>query len=168
MERLGKGMLVGGWVLLLGLLTLLFQSVLERQHNPNDAPVGSLSDRGAREVVLVRNRVGHYLVTGAINGHPATFMVDTGATDVAVPKGLAERIGLQPGVAYTSRTANGPVTVRKTWIERLKIGNIELLDVQASILPSMSGDEVLLGMSALKSLELIQRGRQLTLRQYPR
>jgi aspartyl protease family protein len=59
------------------------------------------------------------------------------------------------------------VTVYGTEVSRLRIGNIELQDVRASITPSMAGDTILLGMSALQQVEFSQRGSTLTLRQYP-
>jgi len=159
-------MIIAAWLLLLGLLTLFFQSYLEKQSNPNKNPDGSVSDQGVREVVLERNRAGHYVADGAINGERVTFLLDTGATDVAVPGSIAERLGLKPGVSTISRTANGSVTSWSTRIDEIRLGPIQLRAVKASILPSMKGGDVLLGMSFLKQIELVQRGRNLTLRQY--
>ncbi len=164
--RLGRWMMVAAWVLLLGILTLFFSEYLERQYNPNRQPVGSLGPDGVRQVVLVRNRAGHYVADGAINGRRVTFLVDTGATDVAVPLGLAQRLGLPRGPAVTSRTANGTVRTWRTRLDEVRLGPIRMRDVRASILPGMKGNEVLLGMSFLKHLELVQRGGELTLRQY--
>ncbi|MES9955919.1 MAG: TIGR02281 family clan AA aspartic protease [Sedimenticola sp.] len=166
-RRLGKGMIVGGWILLIGLLTLLFQDQLEQISNPNRDPRGSISAEGVREVVLDRNRAGHYVASGRINGTPVVFLLDTGATDVAIPQVLAERIGLKRGHAFTSRTANGNVMAWRTVLDRVTLGSISAEGVRASILPTLLGDdEVLLGMSFLKKLELIQRDGSLTLRQY--
>ena len=63
-------------------------------------------------------------------------------------------------------TPNGMVKVYRTRLQTLDLGVIHLKDVRASINPGMSGDEVLLGMSALKHVEFTQRGTRLTLRQY--
>ncbi|MCG8429401.1 MAG: TIGR02281 family clan AA aspartic protease [Chromatiales bacterium] len=165
-RRLGRWMILVGWLLLLGLLTMLFQSLLDKQYNPNTTPVVLSSDEGSREIVLKRNRSGHYVATGEINGHEVVFLLDTGATSVAVPERLADKIGLQRGMPGVSRTANGNVKVWSTRIDSVSLGGIEQRNISASILPSMAGDEVLLGMSFLKHLELVQRGDQLTLRQY--
>jgi aspartyl protease family protein len=94
-----------------------------------------------------------------------TFLLDTGATDVAVPQRLAARLGLEKGHASRSRTANGVVTTWRTVLDEVGIGPVRLQDIRASILPSMAGSEVLLGMSFLKRLELVQKGESLTLRQ---
>ena len=165
-RRMGKLMMLGAWVVLLGLLYFLFQSVIEGQHNPNQSPTSSLGDNGVRQVMLKRNRAGHYVANGAINGFPVTFLLDTGATDIAVPEQLAKKIGLKPGMPFASRTANGIVTSWQTRINEVRLGNISLKDVSASILPTMPEGQVLLGMSFLKKLELVQRGNELTLRQY--
>jgi aspartyl protease family protein len=100
-------MTIAAWALALGLLTWLFAGFLERRDNPNLDAVGSLTQEGARELVLRRNPSGHYIAKGRINGHPVSFLVDTGATDVAVPEGLARRIGLELGRPGISRTEIG-------------------------------------------------------------
>ena len=65
------------------------------------------------------------------------------------------------------RDRNGIIQVYSTILDELKIGNILLHDVEASITPSMGGETILLGMSALKQVEFMQRGSNLTLRQLP-
>jgi len=65
-------------------------------------------------------------------------------------------------------TAAGVVPVFSTTINRLTLGQIELSGVSASITPSMRGETILLGMSALKQIEFTQRGNTLTLRQFKR
>jgi aspartyl protease family protein len=157
-------MIFAAWVLGLALLTVLFSDVLDRQQNPNRSVQAVVGAGGVREVVLKRNRSGHYVAPGAINGHPVTFLIDTGATDVAIPAGVAERIGLQPGLPSVSRTAAGDVPTWSTVLRSVELGGIKLHTLRATILPDMTGDQVLLGMSYLKRLELEQRGDSLTLR----
>jgi aspartyl protease family protein len=94
-----------------------------------------------------------------------TFLLDTGATQVAVPVELAQRIGLKPGASVVINTANGRANAHRTQLQRLQLGDIVLTDVPALIAPGMDGDEVLLGMSALKQLEFTQRDGNLLLRQ---
>lgn len=162
--RTGKFMIVGAWALILGLLTLFFSHWQERDRNPN-RELQARVDGASREVVLQRNRFGHYVATGSINGTPATFLLDTGATQISIPGGLAQDLNLKPGPAYDVSTANGTITVRGTRIATLALGPITLHDVRANINPYMDGDEVLLGMSALANLDFSQRGDRLTLRQ---
>jgi len=161
----GRGMIFTAWLLLLGMLAFGFESILDWQMNPNTHPEGSVDAQGMREVTLRRNRAGHYVANGRINGQSVTFLLDTGATDVAVPRQLAARLGLKKGYASRSRTANGVVTTWRTMLDEVGIGPIRLEGIRASILPSMPGNEVLLGMSFLKRLELAQKGDSLTLRQ---
>lgn len=162
---IGKWMMVFAWVLLLGVLSFLFSGILEHQYNPNQTPLSGRDSAGNAEVVLTRNRAGHYVASGLINGHPVRFLLDTGATDVAISAQLAERLQLPRGAQTLSRTANGNVITWSTRLSEVALGEITLRDVRASVLPMMGDDEVLLGMSFLKRLELIQRGNRLTLRQ---
>jgi len=167
-RRLGKGMLVAAWILALGLLTLFFNGVLERQYNPNQQLNSIATLDEPDEVVLVRNKYGHYVATGEIHGEAVVFLLDTGATDVAIPDTLARRLNLKRGAQFIAHTANGQVKSWRTRLDRVNLGGIELTNVRASILPSMEGDEVLLGMSFLKQLELVQRGETLTIRRVGR
>lgn len=165
-RRFGRGMIVVAWLLVLALLTFTFHSYLERRENPNRNPETRAGEMGAREVVLKRNPSGHYVAGGKINGTRVTFLLDTGATDVAVSEHLANRLNLRKGAVRLSRTANGTVRSWNTVLDDVTLGSIHLEHVTASILPTMATREVLLGMSFLKQLEFIQRGNLLTLRQY--
>jgi len=164
-NRLGKGMIIAAWIMALGMLTLFFNGVLDHQYNPNQQLNTTGLPDEPQEVVLVRNKYGHYVATGEINNEAVIFLLDTGATDVAIPETLATRLNLKRGAKAISKTANGKVATWRTQLERVNLGGIELTNVRASILPSMEGDEVLLGMSFLKQLELIQQGNTLTIRQ---
>ncbi len=168
-QRTGRFMLIMAWVGGLALLTLLFQDILETRLNPNTAPVVARGcGRAGARSLLERNAQGHYVASGRINGFPVTFLLDTGATDVAIPESLAERLRLQRGGGGISQTANGPVAVWQTELDEVRLGAISLAGVRASILPSMGADDpVLLGMSFLKQLEFTQRDRQLILQQAP-
>ncbi len=160
----GKFMMVAAWVTALALLIWIFGNWEENAANPNQNPKTS-SGNGIREVTLAGNRDAHYLVNGKINGKEVTFLLDTGATYVAVPKGIAQELGLAVKDTGYADTANGRVRVGFTRLQSLEIGSIKLSGVDASINGNMPGDIVLLGMSALKQLQLIQENNQLTLRQ---
>lgn len=164
-RRLGTVMMVLAWIAGLAVAAQWFAGVEERRRNPNQAPL-SLHTGTAVEVRLERNRAGHYLATGQINRQPVTFLLDTGATFVAVPADLAERLQLQRGRPIMVNTANGLAESWSTRIDTLQLGDIRLHQVSAGIVPGMVGDEVLLGMSALKQLEFTQRGNELILRQH--
>ncbi|MFT5561880.1 MAG: aspartyl protease family protein [Litorivivens sp.] len=161
---MGQGMMIVAFIIALGLLTMYFADVQDTQRNPNRSPM-SAAQGNAVEVALLRNRQGHYVVSGAINRQPAEFLLDTGATDVVIPEDLAAQLLLRPGAPAQAMTANGVITVYSTSIDLLSIGDIELRNVRASINPSMRGQSILLGMSALKQIEFVQQGELLTLRQ---
>lgn len=159
-----RWMFVAFWAVMLGLHTLFFDRWNERQLNPNQQLV-TRTGAGYSEVVLERNRYGHYVASGRINGHDVVFLLDTGASDVSVPLHLADRLGLERGRQVSFQTANGIVYGYTTWLDSVALGDIELRDVRGSINPNTDSDKVLLGMSFLRELEFTQRGDKLTLRQ---
>ena len=151
-----------GWVLLLGALIWFAADWLEREANPNRNVVST-----AAELVLQRARDGHYYADGEINGQRVKFMLDTGATQIALSRRLAETLGLSLGPAMTLQTAAGPATGYPTRLARVRLGAIEMQNLGAVVSEKMSDESVLLGMNFLKRLELVQRGDQLTLRPPP-
>ena len=166
-RKLGTGMMILAWIAGLLLAAFWFSGVEERQRNPNQNPESSRLD-SAVEVRLEANRQGHYLVNGRINSSAVTLLVDTGASFVAVPAGLAEELGLERGRQFMVDTANGTAEGYATRLNSLQIGDIRLHDVEAGIVPGMGGDEVLLGMSALRQLDFRSQGGDLLLRQFQR
>lgn len=166
-RRLGLGMQVMAWLVLMGLLVVYFSDLQDRQRNPNRNLDTLVAADGVREVVLQRNRYGHYVTSGEINGQPVVFMLDTGATGVAIPEAVARRLGLERGRPFRTQTANGLSTSWAVRLEQVSVGGITLENVAAGITPGLQIDEVLLGMSFLKHIEFTQRGDQLVLRQYP-
>lgn len=163
-ERAGRVMLVLAWVFALGLATYLFQNWEEGRQNPNPAPQ-SLHGDGFIEVRLASGQGGHYLLGGRINGNPVTFLLDTGASQVAIPLEVAKRLDLPRLTAISVATANGQAKGWRTRIDSLQLGDIYLARVEAIIVPNMGVEQVLLGMSALKQLEFTQKGGTLVLRQ---
>lgn len=163
-QHFGRGMIIAAWVLLLALLTWFFNDHLERKRNPN-RQLASMHD-GVPEVRLQRNRYGHYVATGALNGQPVEFMLDTGASDVSIPVAVADRLGLERGQVVFYQTANGTVRAWQTTVDVIQLGPLKAGPVRASINPRDSGETVLLGMSFLKELDFSQQGNTLTLR-YP-
>lgn len=166
-RRLGVGMIAAAWIVFLATASFLFDDWLTERANPNRRPETTVHAGGVREVVLAQNRQGHYVATGTINGTEVVFLLDTGATDVSVPLGVARRLGLRGGTPKRVRTASDIITTYAVVLDRVTIGHIARQRVRASVNPHMPGDEVLLGMSFLRHIELVQRNRTLTLRQYP-
>ncbi len=163
---MGLGMMILAWVVFLGLGILFFGDVLEKQFNPNQRLDTQYSKAGMREVVLQRNKFGHYVTSGTINGQPVTFMLDTGATGVAIPEAIARKLDIPRGRPYRTQTANGISTSYAASLDSVAVGEIELRDVQAGIAPGLATNQILLGMTFLKHIEFTQRGDTLILRQY--
>ena len=164
-KKLGMMFTAAGWILGFLLLMGVFSKILDHQNNPNQS-VATLQTGEFEEIVLQRNRSGHYVFDGEINHQNVTFLVDTGATMTAIPAHMQGALGLEAGPATSVSTANGTTTAYLTSLDQLALGDIELYDVRASIISGMAVDEVLLGMNVLKHFELVQRGDQLIIRRY--
>lgn len=163
-RKIGKSMVFAMWLVILALLTLVFDKYLGDQQNPNQQVVQRQAADGSREVVLEQNRYGHYVANGKINGQEVTFLLDTGATDIAIPEQVANRLGLERGRQVTFQTANGIARGYATRLDSVSLGHIRLTDLPASINPNMNSNEILLGMSFLRRLEMNQKDNILTLR----
>lgn len=105
---------------------------------------------GGSEIVLPMGLGGHFSAQGAINGRTVDFLVDTGATSVALSQSEANRIGLdwKRGRPGTTSTANGPVPVYGVNLTSVRVGNVEIANVAAVVVPS-DMPMVLLGNSFL-------------------
>ncbi len=164
-QKIGKAMLIFFWLALLIVLVLIFNRMEKQRDNPNQNPTTTTNATGVNSVILQRNRYGSYQVNGSINNHPVTFLLDTGASHVAIPLELAAQLGLKQGAQFSSSTANGTTQVYHTWIQQLHIGSIQLKQLEGTLLPNMKGNQILLGMSALQQLNFTQQGDQLILKQ---
>ena len=111
---------------------------------------GGGAPAGDSEIVLAMGPGGHFSGAGAINGKPVQFLVDTGATTIALSQGEANRIGLdwKRGKPAVSATANGPVPVYVINLTSVRLGTVEVANVEAVVLPSEM-PMVLLGNSFL-------------------
>ena len=163
-KGVGRVFMIVAWCAGLYLATQFFGRWEARQENPN-SEITSQQGEGYIEVKLLGNVQGHFVASGRINNVPVEFLLDTGATDVAVPMELARQLALPKGDAVTLNTANGRAQGYRTRIDRLQLGAIVLRDVRAVAAPGLEGEQVLLGMSALNKLEFTQRGGTMLLRQ---
>ncbi len=105
-------------------------------------------------IIISADRQGHYSGAGMINNQVMEFMIDTGATRVALPSELAKRAGLKFGPAVISNTAAGNVRAYQTTIPTLTMGSITLYNTRAVILDKLN--QVLIGMSVLKKFRVTQ------------
>lgn len=163
-SRAGITMTVVAWLLFFVILYAGFEHLIWQRINPNQNITTSVIDQ-QKQIVLQRNTYNHYVTSGTINEHKVTFLLDTGASDVAIPASVADRIGLSKGRAIMVKTANGNARAYRTRLDSVAIGEIKLYDLNATILPNITGDEILLGMNFLKHFEIIQKGKTLTIKQ---
>lgn len=120
-----------------------------------------------REVRIVADATGSYFVDGLVNGQPVRFLVDTGATSVAMSELHAGRLGLQhrlDGERIGVGTASGAVGGHRIELDSISVGGIRLRNVEAVVIDGDSPRHVLLGMSALGRFELDQRSNLMILR----
>jgi aspartyl protease family protein len=142
------------------------QRVLKRgEHHRNTA--GNTAGAGGSErqtVVLASDPAGHFFTEGTINGAPVRFVVDTGATLIALPGRDAERLGIdyRKGPRGTVSTANGPATVYQVKFDRVKLGGIELTSVDGVVI-EQGLNVALLGMSFLNRVDMKREGQTMTL-----
>ncbi|WP_104205177.1 retropepsin-like aspartic protease family protein [Billgrantia saliphila] len=156
----GIGMMLLFWVSFIAVGSWWFHGYLETQRNPN----AQLITTAGEPLVLKRNRAGHFVASGRINDEPVEFLLDTGATYVAVPTELAERLALEPVGSAWFHTANGRVRGDLTWLDEVSLGGFTASEVRGSISPGLEGDVVLLGMSFLNRFDIEIRDTQMVLR----
>jgi len=135
--------------------------VLERgQHYRSAATAG---DRG--KALLAADSSGHFFADAIVNGLPLRFIVDTGATLIALPQREAERLGInyRAGRASHTRTANGVVEVYVVKLDSVRIGGIDLHNVDATVHVGPGLDQALLGMSFLNRVQMQRDGGTMTL-----
>ena len=130
------------------------------------APVsvkGSGSTGGTR-IILNMGMGGHFLTQGQINGRAANFMVDTGATSIAIGKADADRMGLryQDGIPTMVGTANGTAPAYRITLTSVRVQDVEVYNVEALVL-GVPMSHVLLGNSFLNRFQMKRENDQLTL-----
>ncbi|MBS0466955.1 MAG: TIGR02281 family clan AA aspartic protease [Proteobacteria bacterium] len=127
--------------------------------------MGSLGGTGQR-VVLKADARGHFISSGQINGRVMQYMVDTGATTVAIGRPDAQRMGLQfeqEGQSVRMNTANGVAQGWRMRLDSVRVGDVELRGVDA-IVTAEPMPFVLLGNSFLREFEMSRNGDEMVLR----
>jgi len=129
------------------------------------ASVGETSANNNPSVTLYASAGGHFVSECKINGAALKFLIDTGATTVALNSGDAKfaKIDYKKGEPVLVSTANGVVTAYRVTIANLKIGGITLSQVEGSVLEGGFPSVVLMGMSALNRMEVKHQGSTMTL-----
>jgi aspartyl protease family protein len=125
---------------------------------------GSAAPASRETVTLAADGQGHFFAEGAVNGIALRFMVDTGASVVALSPADAETIGIdwRKAPRMVMQTANGNTLAYLVKLDRLKLGAIQLSNVDA-VVTEQGMDVALLGMSFLNRVEMRRDGQTMTL-----
>jgi aspartyl protease family protein len=125
---------------------------------------GKASEGGGKQIVLTAQSGGHFHAIGTINGQSVRFVVDTGASVVAMDKYEAERLGIdyKNGPRGVSRTANGDAVAYATKLKSVRIGDVQVYDVDAIVLPAPM-PYILLGNSFLTRFQMKRENDVMTL-----
>lgn len=129
---------------------------------PHYHAAAATADR--QSVTLAADPRGHFITEGAINGNPVRFLVDTGATSVALPASEARRLGIdyRKGQRAMSSTAAGMVPIYIVRFDTVRLGPIELAGVEGVVV-EQGLDIALLGMSFLNRVEMKRDGQHMVL-----
>jgi aspartyl protease family protein len=113
------------------------------------------SSPGSDSVVVPRDGFGHFRTEGRVDGRRIEFLIDTGATVIALTADDAAMLGIHPGNSdyrVVLKTANGAVRAAPTTLDMVELGDIMVRDVPAVVMPDGALSENLLGMSFLSRL----------------
>jgi aspartyl protease family protein len=119
-------------------------------------PVETVGLAGVRSLSIPRDARGHFQTRGSIDGQRIDFMVDTGASLVALNEKSAARFGLRPSRSEynaTVTTANGTIKAARTHLAMIELDGLAVRDVDAMVLPDEALSENLLGLSFLSKLK---------------
>jgi aspartyl protease family protein len=128
--------------------------------------VGSAApDGGSGQVTLTADSRGHFFANGWINGSTVRFMVDTGASTIALSSDEARRLGINylSGPRGFAQTANGRIPVYGVKLDTVRVGDITLNNVDAIVAEGGGLNIALLGMSFLNRMQMKRDGDTLTL-----
>ncbi|HEY9238557.1 MAG TPA: TIGR02281 family clan AA aspartic protease [Burkholderiaceae bacterium] len=125
---------------------------------------GKASEGGGSQIVLAAGSGGHFFANGQINGKAVRFLVDTGATYVSMGANEAERLGIdyRRGERGTTQTANGPMAAYKVKLASVRVGDVQVYDVEA-LIGQAPMDQVLLGNSFLARFQMRRDNDLMTL-----
>jgi aspartyl protease family protein len=138
----------------------------QQMRRPLASHINSYFARPQNPTVHIWPEQGMYKVRGSINGGGVDFLVDTGATLVALSEAMAQRLGIDfrsPGKRRMVSTASGLAPAHQVVLDRVTIGEIELRRVEAVVLEGDALPHALLGMSFLGRLEMRNTGQVLEL-----
>jgi len=125
---------------------------------------GTATSGTGDQIVLTAQSGGHFMTSGTINGRSVRFVVDTGATNIAMSAAEADRIGLdyKKGQLGYASTANGPVAAYNVSLSSVQIGDVQVFNVDATVVPAPI-PYILLGNSFLNRFQMRRENDRMTL-----
>ena len=123
--------------------------------SPKQVPAQTVAQASGRSLDIPRDARGHFQTDGRIEGQRVNFMIDTGASMIALNERSAARFGLRPARGdfnATVTTANGTIKAARTRLAMVDVGGLVVRDVDAMVLPDEALSENLLGLSFLSKL----------------
>jgi aspartyl protease family protein len=144
------------------------EAVIEVEGKRRTLRLGQYASSASRDtrqkVTLAADMLGHFYADGQVNGGSVRFLVDTGATMVALPAKIADRLGIdyEKGRRGLIQTANGPTVAYRIKLDEVKLGGITLQNVDAVVIARGLGI-ALLGMSFLNRVEMQRDGQSMVL-----
>jgi aspartyl protease family protein len=161
--RLGAVAVAAVWLLVAAVMYLGFE-YLEESRRAKLQPY----TLGSGELVIPRQRDGHFHVKGEVNRQPVVFLIDTGASHVSVSQALADQAGLPAGSPITLNTANGQRPGQLVRGVPVRAGDLVLNDASVSVgLSGLPPDQALLGQSFLKQFDVEINRQTMVLRRRP-
>ena len=159
--RLGALAIAAVWLAVAGVLYLVFDQI-EQKRQASLKPYALSSG----DLVIPRQRDGHFHVEGEVNRQPVRFLVDTGASHVSVSQALATQAGLPAGQSITLHTANGPRQGQLVRSVPVRVGNLVLNDTSVAVgLSGLEPQQALLGQAFLRHFDVEIRRDEMVLRQ---
>jgi aspartyl protease family protein len=159
--QLGALAIAAVWLAVAGVLYLVFDRI---EHNRQASLKPYALDSG--DLVIPRQRDGHFHVEGEVNRQPVRFLVDTGASHVSVSQALAIQAGLPAGQSITLHTANGPRQGQLVRSVPVRVGNLVLNDTSVAVgLSGLEPQQALLGQAFLRHFDVEIRRDEMVLRQ---
>ncbi len=159
--QLGALAIAAVWLAVAGVLYLVFDRI---EHNRQASLKPYALDSG--DLVIPRQRDGHFHVEGEVNRQPVRFLVDTGASHVSVSQALATQAGLPAGQSITLHTANGPRQGQLVRSVPVRVGNLVLNDTSVAVgLSGLEPQQALLGQAFLRHFDVEIRRDEMVLRQ---
>src|SRR5215813_12679754 len=158
-------------VIAFAVVMLLAAGLIPRLYVNSNGPIAATATTGMAEapatsynyhtITLNADQRGHFNVDGLVDGRRLDFMVDTGASVIALRETDASRLGIHPASRdYTARvnTANGSIAAAPVKLDRVEIGGITVRNVDALVLSDRALSQNLLGMSFLSRLRRVEMG----------